>query len=83
MFDSRELERLQNELAENYIAISKAYARMSKAKDLLSRNIIQSGIDEQIKKANALSDKTEALKKKQLDNWQNSKTDGLPKSKHD
>lgn len=64
-----DLEDLQKQLADLYITVSLAYKRMSKVKDLYSRQIIQSGIDNDIRRANELSDKTEALKKEILKQW--------------
>jgi hypothetical protein len=64
-----DLEDLQKQLTDLYITVSLAYKRMSKVKDLYSRQIIQSGIDNDIKRANELSDKTEALKKEILKQW--------------
>jgi hypothetical protein len=64
-----DLEDLQKQLTDLYITVSVAYKRMSKVKDLYSRQIIQSGIDNDIKRANELSDKTEALKKEILKQW--------------
>ena len=64
-----DLEHLQKQLSDLYITVSLAYKRMSKVKDLYNRQIIQSGIDNDIKRANELSDKTEALKKGILKWW--------------
>lgn len=84
MFDSRELDNLQKQLSDKFSTISKAYVRMSKAKDLLTRNVIQSGIDNCIREANELSDKTEALKKQLLEQWQNKRNENAQsKSKYD
>jgi len=68
-----QLNDLQKQLSQLYIGVSDRYKRMSKAKDLYSRQIIQSGIDGTLKRANELSDKIEIKKKKWLDNWDKKK----------
>lgn len=74
----------QNKLSQVYLDISAAYKRMSKAKDLHTRNIIQSGIDGTLKRANELSDKVEALKKEWLKHWETKRNEGGPnKSPYD
>jgi hypothetical protein len=83
MTNEETLKELQDKLSKTYIDISAAYKRMSKAKDLLSRQIIQSGIDHNIKTANELSDKTEDLKRQIMKDWSESMKDKPNKSQYD
>jgi hypothetical protein len=54
------------------------------AKDLHTRNIIQSGIDGTLGRANEISDKLEALKKEWLKYWETKRNDTGPnKSPYD
>lgn len=74
----------QAQLSQVYLDISAAYKRMSKAKDLHTRTIIQSGIDGTLKRADELSDKLEVLKKEWLKYWETKRNDDSPnKSPYD
>ncbi len=64
-----QLQDFHKQLSKLYLGISESYKRMSKAKDLYSRQIIQSGIDNNLKQAHELSDKIEMLKKEVMKQW--------------
>lgn len=78
-----QLQDLQKQLTLKYLAVSDAYKRMSKTKDLYSRQIIQTGIDYDIKYANELSDKIEVVKKEVVKQWDERKNEGPNKSQYD
>ena len=64
-----QLKEQQAELSKLYLFISAYYKRMSKAQDLYSRQIIQSGIEKTLLQAKDLSDKIEALKAEIMKQW--------------
>lgn len=80
----QKIDTQQKQLSQLYLDISAAYKRMSKAKDLHTRNIIQSGIDGTLKRTNEVSDKVEGLKKEWLKYWETKRNEGGPnKSPYD
>ncbi len=83
MTTEQQLQDLQNQLSKLYLGVSDSYKRMSKAKDLYSRQIIQSGIDGTLKQANELGYKTEALKKEIMKQWNETMNDKPNKSPYD
>ena len=83
MITEAQLQDLQKQLSQLYLGISDSYKRMSKAKDLYSRQIIQSGIDCTLKQAVVLSDKAEAIKKEIMKRWNETMNDKPNKSPYD
>ncbi len=83
MTSEPQLENLQKQLSQLYLGISDSYKRMSKAKDLYSRQIIQSGIDINLKQAHELSDKIEVIKKDVMTQWNETMVGKPNKSQYD